>query len=90
LFSLVPCSRDDIAAIAAGISAPRFTVMERPEARVYDTLKMAGLLSLLLVVAVEVLALFAPSLRRFAVFGLGRLLIYLIGMVGILLCTPMP
>ena len=76
--------------VAAGVSAQRFMVMERPDARVYETLKLAGLLSFLLVVTVEVLALFSPSLRRFALFGLGRLLIYFICTVGYTLFTPMP
>ena len=103
MFSLDPSNRDDFAAIlialealfivgiiAAGIGAQRFMVMERPEARVYDTLKLAGLLSFLLVIAVEVLALFSASLRRFALFGLGRLLLYLLGMIGVSLVTPLP
>lgn len=76
--------------IAGEIGGQRFMVMERPEARVYGALTLVGLLALLLVVAVDVIALFSPSLRRFALFGLGRLLIYFIGMIGVSLFVPLP
>ena len=76
--------------VAGAVSSARVMVMERPEARVYATLRLAGLLSLALVVAVDIIALFSPSLRRFALFGLGRLLIYFVGMIGFALFTPLP
>jgi hypothetical protein len=76
--------------VAGAVSTELFIVMGRPEARVYATLSLAGLLSLVLVVAVDAIALFSPSLRRFALFGLGRLLIYFIVMIGFTLFTPLP
>lgn len=76
--------------IAGEVGGQRFMVMERPEARVYGTLTLAGLLALLLLVTVDVIALFSPALRRFALFGLGRLLIYFIGLIGVSLFVPLP
>ena len=76
--------------VASGVGGQRFMVMERPEARVYRTLTMAGGMSFVLLIVLELLALFSPSLRRFALFGLCRLLIYLICIFGVSLLSPIP
>jgi hypothetical protein len=75
---------------AGWIGGLRFMVMERAEERVYSTLTNAALLSLALIIALDVFALFSPSLRRFALFGLGRLLIYVIVLFVVALITPLP
>lgn len=58
-------------------------------AGIYLALEMAGLLSLELAVGLDVLALFSPPIRRFAVFGLGRLFIYFFGIIVLSLFFPL-